>query len=338
MGQCAHLQNYAQLEACEVVALAEVRPELGRLVGARYGVERVYTDHIQMLENEALDGIVAAQPFWHHGVLLPDLFAKGVPVFTEKPLSCSVEAGEGILEALQHSEARHYLGYHKRSDPASLAARQEIERLKDSGALGAMRYVRITMPAGDFIAAGDHALLRTDEAPPAGARDLPPTDMDEETQGQYGSFVNYYIHQVNLMRFLLGEDYRIDYADPSGVLLSVQSASGVAGTIEMSPYRTSIAWHEEALIAFERGYIKLELPAPLAANRPGKVTFFRDPGEGAVPETAVPDLPWVHAMRQQAIHFIQALGGARTPLSQAPEALADLRLARDYIRMLKNPR
>ena len=336
MGQCAHLQNYTQLDGCEVVAIAEVRPELGRLVASRYGVDRVYTSHTQMLANETLDGIVAAQPFWHHGVLLPDLFTAGVPVLTEKPLSCSVEAGEAILNALDRSKARHYLGYHKRSDPASLAARAEVERLKESGELGAIRYVRILMPAGDWIAAGDRPLIRTDEAPPEGTHDPLPGDMDEATQEQYSGFVNYYIHQVNLMRFLLGEDYRIDYADPSGVLLAIQSASGVTGTIEMSPYHTTIDWQEEALIAFERGYIRLELPAPLASNRPGKVTFFRDPGAGATPETVVPQLPWVHAMRQQAIHFLQALNGEDTPLSQAAEALTDLHLAREYIHMFKD--
>ena len=334
MGQCAHLQNYVQLDSCDVVALAEVRPELGRLVAARYGVPSVYTSHIEMIKNENLDGIVAAQPFWHHGVLLPDLFTAGIPVFTEKPLSCSVEAGEGILKTLDASSASHYLGYHKRSDPASLLARDEIERLKASGELGALRYIRILMPAGDFIANGDNPLIRTDEVPPDSDRDPLPPDMDEHTQGQYSSFVNYYIHQVNLMRFLLGEAYQVDYADPNGVLLAIQSESGITGSIEMSPYHTTIDWQEEALIAFEKGYIKLELPAPLASNRPGKVTFLRDGDGDSRPETTTPHLPWIHAMRQQATHFVAALQGAETPLSQAAEALEDLRVARDYIRLL----
>ncbi len=30
MGQCAHLKNYATLSDCDVVGLAELRPELGR--------------------------------------------------------------------------------------------------------------------------------------------------------------------------------------------------------------------------------------------------------------------------------------------------------------------
>ncbi len=44
--------------------------------------------------------------------------------------------------------------------------------------------------------------------------------MDKPTYDAYITFVNYYIHQVNLMRHLLGEPYRVTYADPSGVLLA----------------------------------------------------------------------------------------------------------------------
>ncbi len=37
MGQCAHLKNYVTIPGCEVVAIAELREELGRRVAARYG-------------------------------------------------------------------------------------------------------------------------------------------------------------------------------------------------------------------------------------------------------------------------------------------------------------
>src|SRR4051812_11961460 len=96
MGQCAHLRNYAVLPDCEVVALAEIRPELARRVAARYGIPRVYPSHEAMLEAEELDGIVASQQFGRHGTLVPQLLAAGVPVFTEKPIAASVEMGERI--------------------------------------------------------------------------------------------------------------------------------------------------------------------------------------------------------------------------------------------------
>jgi len=118
------------------------------------------------------------------------------------------------------------------------------------------------------------------------------------------------------------------------VLLAVQSTSGVAGTIEMSPYTTTIEWQESALVAFEHGYVKLVLPAPLASNRPGRVELLRDPGSGVTPQTIVPQLPWVHAMKQQAINFVRAIKGEIKPLCEAPEALEDLKVARQYIRLL----
>ena len=335
MGQCAHLRNYVTLPDCKVVAIAEIRQELGKKVAARYGVPKTYPDHRSLLEAEDLDGIVASQPYNRHGVLLPELFQAGVPVFTEKPLTCSVEAGEKILEALAASKARHFVGYHKRSDPATMYARHVMHRLKNNHEIGALRYIRILMPAGDWIAGGFTDLITSQDTMPALDRDPLPRDMDEKTKKAFDSFVNYYIHQVNLMRHLLGEDYRVSYADPSGTVLVVHSDSGIPGTIEMSPYETTIDWQEEALIAFEKGYIRLTLPAPLAANRPGTVTIYRDPGGDGTPYRDSPQLPWVHAMRQQAIHFVNAIQGETTPLCEAVEALEDLKTATEYIRLWK---
>ncbi|MEI6916073.1 MAG: hypothetical protein WCL39_13135 [Armatimonadota bacterium] len=127
----------------------------------------------------------------------------------------------------------------------------------------------------------------------------------------------------------------MSYADPAGVVLVAHGDSGLPGTIEMSPYLTTVDWHEQALVAFEHGYVKIDIPAPLASNRAGRVEILRDPGNGVVPITEVPTLPWVHAMKQQAINFVSAVKGESKPLCDATEALEDLKVARDYIRLLK---
>ncbi len=334
MGQCAHLKNYVTLEDCQVVAIAEVRPALGQRVAARYGVGRVYPSHQAMLASETLDGIVASQPFDRHGILVPEILQAGVPLFTEKPLAASVEVGAKIVQAVRASGTWHMLGYHKRSDPATMHARQEIDRLKASGELGKMTYVRILMPAGDWVAGGFNDMVRDETPRPPFEVDPPASDMDRATYQKYTAFVNYYIHQVNLMRHLLGEGYQVTYADPSGVLLAGRSMSGIACAIEMSPYTTSIDWQESALVCFEHGTVRIDLPAPLASNRPGRVEIFRDPGGGAMPQTLVPQFPWIHAMRQQAMNFVKAIRGEAAPPCQAEEALEDLRVARAYIRLL----
>ena len=334
MGQCAHLRNYVTVPDCEVVAIAEIRPGLGKKVAARYGVPKVYTNHKEMIEKENLDGIVASQPFTRHGVLISELVKNDIPVFTEKPLAGSVEAGQKILDALETSSSWHMVGYHKISDPATMYAKKEIDRLKETEELGKLRYVRILMPAGDWVANGFLDLIRSDDKMPELKFDDAATDMDKGTYGSYIGFVNYYIHQVNLLRHLLGEPYEVKYADPKGVMLATQSPSGAAGVIEMTPYGTTVDWLESALVAFQKGYVKITLPAPLASNRPGTVEILRDPGDGATPETIVPTLPWVHAMRQQAVNFVSAVKGEIKPMCEASEAMEDLKMAREYIRLL----
>ena len=335
MGQCAHLKNYASLPDCEVTALAEIRESLGKRVAARYGIPNVYKTHEELLANEKLDGIVASQRFNVHATLIPELYKAGVPVFTEKPLAATVENGERMVQALKQSKSWHMVGYHKRSDPATMYAKAEIDRLKETGELGKMKYVRLTMPAGDWIASGFFDLLGSDEAYPELKLDPGPGDMDDDLFRDYFSFVNYYIHQVNLMRHLFGEPYKVTFADPSGVIFVAESVSGIAGIIEQTPYSTTVDWQESAFVCFEKGYVKLDLPAPVALNRPGKVEILRDPGNGAVPETIVPMMPWVGAMRQQAVNFLRAIKGEIKPLCEPEEALEDLKVAREYIRLWK---
>jgi predicted dehydrogenase len=333
MGQMAHLRNYAVLPDCEVVAIAELRSITAQRVAARYGIRHVYHDHRAMLDEQELDGIVCTQPFTRHGVLLPELFERRIPVLTEKPLAGSLQVGERVIEAMRASGTWHMVAYHKRSDPATIRAKAEIDRLKQSGELGRMRYVRITMPPGDWIASGFNELIDGGDPRPELSFDPPPADLDAASHKRYVDFVNYYIHQVNLLRHLLGEPYRAAFADKSETLFVGESASGVTCTLEMAPYRTTIDWQESALVCFEKGYVRLDLPAPVTLNRPGRVEIFRDPGNRE-PETTSPQLPWVHAHHQQAINFLRAIRGEAPPPCDAVEALEDLRVARKWLDMV----
>ncbi len=334
MGQCAHLRNYATLADCEIVALSEPRKETAKAVAQRYDIGKVYSEASEMLKKEKLDGIVASQPFTRHGILLPELLAAKIPVFIEKPLSSTIESGEKILGCLKKSGTWIMVGYHKRSDPASAYAKAEIEKLKKSGEIGKLKYIRVLMPAGDWISNGFFDLINKDGY----LKDLPsepaPSDMDKENYAKYVGFVNYYIHQVNLIRYLIGENYKVTYADPNGVLLAGTSDNGITVSLEMSPFQTSIDWQESAFVCFEKGWVRLELPSPLRINTPGKLEIFKDSGSGKTPETIVPQMPWVHAMRQQAMNFISAVRGEMPPLCDAAEALEDLKVARQYLKLL----
>src|SRR5919198_5386612 len=160
MGQLAHIRSYAALhEECELVALAEPRRRTAELVAARYGIGRVYRDHRELLESERLDGVVAVQRYTHHAALLPELYPRVRHLFTEKPLARSAVEAERLAGLAGEAGCVHMLGYHRRSDPATVEAKRVVDSWKESGELGAMRYLRICYSDGDWIANGHGALL-----------------------------------------------------------------------------------------------------------------------------------------------------------------------------------
>ncbi|NBD24561.1 Gfo/Idh/MocA family protein [Paenibacillus glycinis] len=331
MGQMAHLSNYAVLaDECEVVALAEIRPQSAALVAARYGIPQVYGHHMELIEQAKVDAIVAPQQYRHHAALIPDILRAGIPVFTEKPLSLTVEAGRELVRVGEETGTLHMVGYHKRSDPAMERAKKEVDAWKASGDFGKLRSIRVTMPPGDWTAAADKPLNAGDPYPSL-QQEPGPADFTEEQTRELDAFVNYYIHQVNAIRFFLGENYKLTFGDRAGVLLVGESDGGVTVSLEMAPYLTSVEWHEHILVAFENGFVRVDLPAPLVRQQAGKVTIYKDNARRGEPEISRPIMPNVSAMRSQARNFLAAVRGERPAPCLAKEALEDLVFARSYI-------
>ncbi len=79
---------------------------------------------------------------------------------------------------------------------------------------------------------------------------------------------------------------------------------------------------------------KINLPAPLAINRAGTIEILKDPGGGKKPATIKPQLPWIDAMHQQAINFINAIKRKAKPPCDAFDAFTDLEIAYDYVEKL----
>ena len=244
MGQLAHLRSYARLtDECDLVALAEPRRQTAERVAERYGIGRVYRDHRELIESEALDGIVAPQHFTHHAALLPDLYPAVRHLFTEKPLALAPATADHLVALARDAGCTHMVGYHRRSDPATREAKRIVDEWKASGELGPLRYVRICYPSGDWIDEADTALIDAGDERPVLAGEEPPPDLvtDDASRFALWSGANELVHPLNLLRHLLGERYRLEHAHVSGRLYAFESESGVPAAIEMTPYRTTTA-------------------------------------------------------------------------------------------------
>jgi predicted dehydrogenase len=225
------------------------------------------------------------------------------------------------------------VGYHKRSDPAIEYVRSLMDEWNASGEFGNLRYIRISMPPGNWTGGIDMP-IGTDEPVPPAEFESAPTEFSKEQQGDYDFFVNYYIHQVNMLRYLLGGSYRLTFGDRFGLLLVGESDSGVTVALETNTYSTTVEWHESILIAYANAYIKVDLPAPLARQCAGQVEVMRDkPGMGQ-PVYTFPVMPQLSAMRKQAMNFLSAVRGGRPAPCTAKEAVEDLKFAMDYVRYM----
>jgi predicted dehydrogenase len=329
MGQLAHLLNYVQLpELCEITTLCDVKVNQATQLANRYGIPKVTADYRELLADKNIEAIICVQQFENHVVLVPEVLKAGKHVITEKPLCVFAENGAKLAKLAQETGKIHMVGYHKRSDPATEHAMGIINKWKQSGEMGPMQYIRLSMPPGNFRKDADEPLF-TGEPPAIVPPEPRPAGMGEATRERTIWFVNYYIHQVNLMRYLLGEDYTLTYADSH--LFAARSESGVNCVLEVGPYNTTVDWQEHALVCFEKGWVRIDLAAPLATQLASAVTVYEDKGWDS--GYSVPMMPNVCAMRNQAKNFLLAVAGERPAPCISAEAVKDLLIAEDYIRM-----
>ena len=334
MGQNAHMANYATIDDCEIVALAEGRPETAKAVAAKFGIPELYGSHHDLLANADVDAVVGVMGFHLFNPLVTDILNAGKPVITEKPMCIRPDNGRRLAELAAAKDVLYQIGYMKRHDPGAKMVRETAAKWKASGECGALQYVRITMPSGDWIMQHDPPINKGDAPTPyeGQAPESAPEWMTKEQGNHYIGFVNFYIHQVNLTRYLIGEDYEIKYADPHGRTFTAETPSGVVVVLEMSSYGLQHRWDEFYTLNFDGGQIRLEMPAPMARQRAGEVTIYRQSGEGGSPQVTQPVLPQKWAFLEQARAFIASLKDGAPCLAPAADAVKDLEISEQYIR------
>jgi len=335
MGQIAHLANYARLEGVELVAVAEGRPQLARKVADHYGIREVYPNHRELLHHADVDAVIAIMGFDLHHAVVPDILNAGKHLLTEKAICLRPETGQAMADLAIEKGLIYQIGYMKRCDAGARYVKEKIAEWTASDAMGKLRYVRCTGAMTDWVWGMDDP-LRTDETPPPyedEKPEVPPQWMSEEDGRRYVSFVNFYIHQVNLMRYLIDEEYSLRYVSPDGMLIVAQSESGVPVTLEAGTNQIPKQWQERYTICFEKAEIELELGAPLHRQMVGRVRVTQAGPSGPIHTTPFLGHGW--AFQEQAQMFIQSLRGTAPVLSPASAAIADLHISEDYIRMTK---
>lgn len=338
MAQKVHIPNLLSLPDVDLVAIAEVRPELGRRVQERYHIPKRFLSHLELAQDPDIQAVGLSGHYAVQGEIAIDLLRAGKDVFMEKPMAVSLEQADRILQAERESGHRVMVGYMKRYDRGNLLVKAEVSRLRESGELGKLRYVRNHCFCGDWIEGLDTPFEVTDEPYPP-ARSVLPSWMPASVYERYVLYLQQYTHNVNLIRWLLDADRMrvktvdLDQQDGlSGVVLF--DVEGIRAIVESGQIAYH-AWEEHTTLYFERGWIRTEAPALLLRNVPAHVEVYRADGTYTRSEI-FPANGWAWSYKEELKHFVSAVLSGTPFGSSAEDAHKDVQLMEEIYRLFSN--
>ncbi len=326
IGQVAHLANYAEVEGCEVTAVAEIRPELRDAVQAHYGIPQAFSSHRELLDNAELDAVIAVTRRHHVGPVALDCLKAGKHLLTEKPMAATLEQAEILAKAAQAAGVKYAIGYMKRHDEGVQLAKGLVEGFMGSGELGPLTFARFYCFQGDSFY--DPALpVGLGEERPEGLESwvVAPDWLPQELHADYDNFMNVYSHDINLMRYLLD-------ATPTVTHFDYRAGVGGAALFDVGDFSAVLefgmfehrGWYEGVELFFQHGRLTIELPPPLLKDTSARVTLQRGGDENAI-ETFETKQGW--SFQRQAQAFVDDLRNDRMPLASGGDAVEDIRIA-----------
>lgn len=104
-----HLDAVSQIPEAEFVAVCDNIPEKAQKVADEYGINKIYTDHREMLKNEKLDIVSICTPSGMHPDMGVDVANAKVNVLTEKPMSINIEAADRLIKACDDNHVKLFV-------------------------------------------------------------------------------------------------------------------------------------------------------------------------------------------------------------------------------------
>ncbi|SDS22171.1 Gfo/Idh/MocA family protein [Bradyrhizobium canariense] len=322
VGQMCHLANFVTNPACRVVAIADLRPELAAAAATKFGVPRIYRSHREMLGDSEVTGVVVVTRRSATGPIVLDALNSGRHVLSEKPMAYTTAQATILVDAARQRNLVYSVGYMKRHDAGVAQAMLLLERLRRDGSLGRIVRARGWCLGGATGGVPDSFVMTAEQRPDGLElwRDGPDW-MPAAMRPGYDTFLNVFSHIINLARYVLGASPTLvesNVAASNAATLTL-NFGGIACALELSNAGTG-AWREGLEIAFERGALTIELPAPFVAEEARVI--FDDGGQ-------ISHLSRGHSwsFQRQAEAFVSDIVGNLQPLASGEDSVTDIALA-----------
>jgi len=342
VAQRIHIPDFSSIPECNVIALAEVRDELGARVAKRYGIPKVYRSHEEIAADPDIEAVGVSAPYSLQGHIAQDLLEAGKHVFMEKPMAVSVTRAEEILEAAERGGARLMVGYMKRYDSGNLRIKHYIDAWKESGEAGPLMFARAHGFGGNWVYGQDpNVPFDTSDTNAPSAPEECPDWIPEDKRASYLGYLQQWTHNLNLLRFFLDDDggkttvvsVDLDADGMTGIV--VLSIGGVRAVVE-SGYTKFHGWEEHTQIYFQGGWLRTQAPPLMQKELPATVEIYRAATENRPPRSETEYAAPCWSYREEAKHFIACVRSNVPFRSSGDDTLHDVRLYEEIYRTYLN--
>ena len=111
--------------AC-LAAIADPTPGQAARLAAELGVQRVYTDPQQLLDDPEIDGVLIAAPARSHAELVISAARAGKGVFCEKPMAITLDEADRAIAAAADARVTLQVGFNRRFAKSFRAAHLDV--------------------------------------------------------------------------------------------------------------------------------------------------------------------------------------------------------------------
>ena len=287
-----HARVYSELESTELVAICDVNGERARATANQFGV-KAYTNSSRMLKNESIEALSVCT--WSTKLAEEALKAlrAGKHVLVEKPMATYTKQAEKLLEVAEENDLHLTVGFLMRFIPGLQHIREAVESKK----------------IGKLVCA---TARRVSQWP--------------ERIGDVGVVKDTAIHDIDVMRFISGEDPIGVYAktgsmkhrkfeDYAQIMLTYED--GKSAFIEsnwLTPYKTRTLTVTGSDAIMRLDYMTQEL-------------WIEDPKENLQPR-----YPWQEPLKCELQHFADCITEKKKPLITGVDGLKALQIAEAALR------
>lgn len=308
-----HIDRISRLEGIGLAAIADPT-DAGRALANSLGVPW-FADHMQMLDNVKPQGVVVATPNECHVPMALDCLARGIAALVEKPIADTVVEAQALVDAQTSTGVPILVGHHRRHNPINRRARELI----DAGRLGRVVSANVMSTVFKPDAYFDMAWRRKKGGGPV--------------------LINL-IHEIDMLRFLLGEIDSVQAISSNGVrgfevedtaAAVLRFDSDALGTLVLSD-TTSSPWCWDFCAAEQDQYPRQEVQSHFIAGTHGSLSlpdlaFWSYRGERNWHAEMTREQSMVHKLDPYALqlqHFKAVIAAREAPLCSALDGLRTL--------------